>query len=47
VAFFLAVFLAFFLEYIKNLEKSEDPERLESLRRSLRFRTKRRKTKDL
>jgi|SRR3989339_633530 len=40
VAFFIAIFLAFFLEYIKNLGTREDPERLANLRRYLRFRTK-------
>ncbi len=38
VAFFIAIFAAFFLEYIKNLEKTEDPERLANLRKYLRFR---------
>ena len=37
VAFFIAVFLAFFLEYLKNLKTSEDPERLASFRKSLRL----------
>lgn len=40
VAFFIAIFLAFFLEYIKNIGTREDPERLANLRRYLRFRTK-------
>jgi len=40
VAFFIAIFLAFFLEYIKNIGAREDPERLANLRRNLRFRTK-------
>ncbi|MDO8723383.1 MAG: Wzz/FepE/Etk N-terminal domain-containing protein [Syntrophales bacterium] len=40
VAFFIAVFLAFFLEYMHNLKTREDPERLANLRRSLRFRQK-------
>ena len=40
VAFFIAVFLAFFLEYMHNLKEREDPERLANLRRSLRFRQK-------
>lgn len=38
VAFFLAVFLAFFLEYIKNLKTSEDSERLATLKNALRLR---------
>lgn len=37
VAFFIAVFLAFFLEYVHNLKTNEDPERLANLRRYLRF----------
>jgi uncharacterized protein involved in exopolysaccharide biosynthesis len=40
VAFFIAVFLAFFLEYVKNIGKREDPERLADLRRSLRLRVR-------
>ncbi|MBW6484675.1 MAG: hypothetical protein K0B01_00775 [Syntrophobacterales bacterium] len=40
VAFFIAIFLAFFLEYIKNIGTREDPERLANLRKYLRFRTK-------
>ena len=38
VAFFIAVFLAFFLEYMHNLKTREDPERLAKLRNALRFR---------
>jgi hypothetical protein len=38
VAFFLAVFLAFFLEYIKNIQTREDPERLQSLKKYLKWR---------
>src|SRR3972149_11424328 len=38
VAFFIAVFLAFFLEYVHNLKDREDPERLANLRNALRFR---------
>jgi uncharacterized protein involved in exopolysaccharide biosynthesis len=38
VAFFVAVFLAFFLEYTRNLKKSEDPERLANLHNALRLR---------
>lgn len=38
VAFFVAVFLAFFLEYLGNVRKHEDPERLNSLRNYLRWR---------
>jgi uncharacterized protein involved in exopolysaccharide biosynthesis len=37
VAFFIAIFAAFFLEYIKNIGTQEDPERLANLRKSLRF----------
>jgi uncharacterized protein involved in exopolysaccharide biosynthesis len=40
VAFFIAIFAAFFLEYIKNIGTQEDPERLANLRRSLRFRAR-------
>jgi len=38
VAFFVAVFLAFFLEYIHNIKNGEDPERLEKLKNSLKLR---------
>ncbi len=38
VAFFFAVFLAFFREYLQNMKKNEDPERLANLRNALRFR---------
>ncbi len=41
VAFFIAVFLAFFLEYLHNLKTNEDPERLASLRNALRLWKKR------
>jgi uncharacterized protein involved in exopolysaccharide biosynthesis len=37
-AFFIAIFLAFFLEYVKNLKTREDPERLANLRKSMRLR---------
>ena len=40
VAFFMAVFLAFFMEYTQNLKKREDPERLEKLKKSLRLRSR-------
>lgn len=40
VAFFIAVFLAFFLEYMENLKTREDPERLANLRNALRLRKK-------
>jgi uncharacterized protein involved in exopolysaccharide biosynthesis len=40
VAFFMAIFLAFFMEYVKNLKTHEDPERLASLRKSMRLRNK-------
>ena len=39
VAFFVAVFMAFLLEYIHNLRTSEDPERLERLKDSLWLRS--------
>jgi len=35
VAFFIAIFLAFFMEYVKNLKTREDPERLANLRKSM------------
>jgi len=38
VAFFVAIFLAFFLEYVHNLKTREDPERLANLRKSMRLR---------
>jgi len=38
VAFFVAVFLAFSLEYFHNLRTSEDPERLKKLKNSLKLR---------
>ena len=37
-AFFIAIFLAFFLEYLKNLKTHEDPERLANLRKSMHLR---------
>jgi uncharacterized protein involved in exopolysaccharide biosynthesis len=37
-ASFIAVFLAFFLEYVQNLKTREDPERLASLRSAIRLR---------
>lgn len=37
VGFFVAVFLAFFLEYVHNLKTHEDPERLANLRNALRL----------
>ena len=37
---FVAIFLAFFLEYLKNLRTREDPERLANLRKSMRLRNK-------
>lgn len=40
VAFFAAVFLAFFLEYIHNLKTTEDPERLEKFKKSIKLRNK-------
>jgi uncharacterized protein involved in exopolysaccharide biosynthesis len=38
VAAFFAIFLAFFLEYINNARKNEDPERLANLKNALRLR---------
>lgn len=38
VAFFIAIFMAFFLEYVRNLKTREDPERLASLHNALRLR---------
>jgi uncharacterized protein involved in exopolysaccharide biosynthesis len=38
VAGFFAIFLAFFLEYIRNVKSSEDEERLSNLRRYLKLR---------
>ena len=38
VAFFISIFLAFFMEYVQNLKTREDPERLANLRKSMRFR---------
>ena len=38
VAFFIAVFLAFFREYVHNLKAQEDPERLARLHKYSRFR---------
>jgi len=40
VAFFIAVFLAFFLEYIHNVRTREDPDRLEKLKNSAKIRSK-------
>jgi uncharacterized protein involved in exopolysaccharide biosynthesis len=44
VTFFVAVFLAFFLEYLNRL-KTEEPDRYEQLKDGLRLRRKRRPTK--
>ncbi|MCE5265738.1 MAG: hypothetical protein LLG97_19695 [Deltaproteobacteria bacterium] len=41
VAFFVAIFLAFFTEYIRNLKTKEEPERLANLQNALRLRRKR------
>lgn len=41
VAFFLAVFIAFFREYVTKLRENEDPERLAALKRYMRLRNKR------
>ena len=38
VAFFIAILLSFFMEYVKNLKTREDPERLANLRKSMRLR---------
>lgn len=40
VAFFMAIFLAFFMEYVDNLKKNEDPERLENLKKYMKLRNK-------
>ncbi|MDP2647223.1 MAG: Wzz/FepE/Etk N-terminal domain-containing protein [Desulfobacterales bacterium] len=37
VAFFMAIFLSFFVEYVQNTKNSADPERLEKLKKSLKF----------
>lgn len=37
VAFFMAIFLAFFLEYIQNTKNSEDPERIKRFKDSLKL----------
>ena len=37
VVFFFALFLAFFLEYVQNVQKTEDPERLEAIRDNLKL----------
>ena len=38
--FFLSIFLAFFVEYIQNTKNSEDPERIERLRNSIKLRNR-------
>lgn len=40
VAFFIAVFLSFIMEYVGNLKKNEDPQRLADLRKYVRLRSK-------
>ncbi|MBW2559009.1 MAG: hypothetical protein JRD69_09315 [Deltaproteobacteria bacterium] len=40
VAFFMAIFLAFIMEYAGNLKKNEDPERLANLKKYMRLRNK-------
>ena len=40
VAFFMAIFLAFIMEYVGNLKKNEDPERLENLKKYMKLRNK-------
>jgi len=40
VAFFMAIFLAFIMEYVGNLKKNEDPERLANLKKYMRLRNK-------
>lgn len=37
VAFFISIFLAFFMEYVQNLKTREEPERLANLRSALRL----------
>jgi len=37
MAFFMAVFIAFFLEHINNLKTNEDPERLERFKKSIKL----------
>ncbi|MBW2605833.1 MAG: hypothetical protein JRE28_16245 [Deltaproteobacteria bacterium] len=39
-AFFTAVFFAFFIEYIHNLKTTEDPERLERFKKSIKLRNR-------
>ena len=39
VAFFLAVFAAFFLEYINNVRNTEDEERLERFKNSIKLKS--------
>ena len=40
VAFFTAVFMAFFLEYIHNLKTTEEPKRIERFKKSIKLRNK-------
>lgn len=40
VAFFMAIFLTFLMEYVNNLKKNEDPERLENLKKYMKLRNK-------
>ena len=40
VAFFMAIFLAFIMEYVGNLKKNEDPERLANLKKYMKLRNK-------
>jgi uncharacterized protein involved in exopolysaccharide biosynthesis len=40
VAFFVSVFLAFFMEYMGNLKRNEDPKRLANLNKYMRLRNK-------
>ena len=40
VALFVAILLAFFMEYVRNLNNTEDPKRLANLHNSLRLRRK-------
>ncbi|MBW2630912.1 MAG: hypothetical protein JRC90_03965 [Deltaproteobacteria bacterium] len=40
VAFFMAIFLAFFMEYVGNLKKNEDAERLGNLKKYMKLRNK-------
>jgi len=47
VAFFMAIFLAFIMEYVGNLKKNEDPERLANLKKYMRLRNKKQRGQNL